>query len=251
MPTNLHLTIYTQLPDRQKVGEGMHVTKDYVIGTHNDPGLLAIAKGQSLIDDSAAKKTIEILLDDMEVNLSATQTGLGRAKPGSFVKQCAQESVDNINEYLHFQFAKNQLSAQDAHTSLALIQFFEGHFGYVIMGGFSCLLLRQGELKALGLASDSSCSLGEKASFEKLSESIPAQLGDILVMAQKRDIHTIGMDYLRTTLSRFPNDIDRALRQINTLVARNKIDNEPGIVIARVDEQVINKRSWVDKLRNR
>jgi hypothetical protein len=251
MSTNIHLSIFTQLPDRQQVGEGLHLTKDYIIGTHNEPGLLAIAKSQSAINDSAAEKAIEILLDDMEVNLSATQTGLGRSKPGSFVKQCVQESLDNINEYLHFQLAKNQLSAQDTHTSLALIQFFEGHFGYVVMGGFSCLLLRQGELKALGLASDSSCSLGEKATFEKLAESIPAEPGDILVMAQKRDIHAIGMDYLRTTLSRFPDAIDRALRQINTRVVQNKITNEPGIVLARVDEQVIKKRGWIDKLRNR
>lgn len=251
MSTNYQLSIFTQLPDRQQVGEGLHPTKDYVIGTHSEPGLLAIAKSQSAIDDSAAKKTIEILLDDMEVNLSATQTGLGRAKPGGFVKQCVQESLDNINEYLHFQFAKNQLSVKDTQTSLALIQFFEGHFGYVVMGGFSCLLLRQGEMKALGLASDSSCSLGEKAIFENLAESIPAQQGDILVMAQKRDIHAIGMDYLRTTLSRFPDSIDTALRQINTRVARNKTINEPGIVLARVDEQSIKKRGWMDKLRNR
>jgi hypothetical protein len=251
MSTNNHLSIFTQLPDRQQVGEGIHLTPDYVIGTHNEPGLLAIAKSQSAIDDSAAEKAIEILLDDMEVNLSATQTGLGRAKPDSFVKQCVQESIDNINEYLHFQLVKNQLSAQDTHTSLALIQFFEGHFGYVVMGGFSCLLLRQGELKSLGLASDSSCSLGEKATFEKLAESIPAEPGDILVMAQKRDIHAIGMDYLRTTLSRFPDAIDTALRQINTRMAQNKTAYTPGIVLARVDSQVIKKRGWMDKLRNR
>lgn len=251
MSTNLQLSIFSQLPDRQQVGEGVHITKEYVIGIHNDPGLLAIAKSQSAIYDSAAKKAIEILLDDMEVNLSATQTGLGRAKPGGFVKQCVQESLDNINEYLHFQLAKNQLSAQDAHASLALIQFFEGHFGYVIMSGFSCLLLRQGALTALGLASDSSCSLGENTNFEKIAESIPAQPGDIVVMAQKRDIHAIGMDYLRTTLLRFPDAIETALRQINTRVARDKTATEPGIMLARVDEQVIKKRGWMDKLRNR
>lgn len=251
MSTNLQLFIVTQLPGRQQVGEGLHKTKDFVIGTHNEPGLLAIAKSQSAVNDTAAEKAIEILLDDMEVNLSATQTGLGRAKPGNFVKQCVQESLDNINEYLHFQLANNQVSAKDAHTSLALIQFFESHLGYVVMGGFSCLLLRQGELKALGLASDSSCSLGEKPTFENLAESIPAQPGDILVMAQKRDIHVIGMDYLRTTLSRFPDSIDMALRQINTRVARNKTSNEPGIVLARVDEQAIKKRGWMEKLRNR
>jgi hypothetical protein len=58
-------------------------------------------------------------------------------------------------------------------------------------------------------------------------------------MAQKRYINVNGIDYLRTTLSRFPDEITMALRQINTRVGRNKTMNEIVIVLTRVDQQVI------------
>ena len=149
MSTNYQLTIYTLLPDQQQVGEGVHIIRDSVIGISYGHGLIAMATGNPGADSVAASKSVEILIDDMETNLSATQTGFGRTAPNTFVVQCVRESLDNINEFLHFQLSKSQVSAQDAHTSLAAVQYFEGHFGCFIMDGFSCLLFRQDELTAL------------------------------------------------------------------------------------------------------
>lgn len=148
--TNLRLSAYTQLPNHQQLSEGVHVIGGYVIGVNNYSGLFAIAKSQPTIYNSAAGKTIEIFLDDMEA----------------------------------------------------------------------------------------SYSLDEKAVFDNLAESISTHPGDIL-MAQKRYINVNGIDYLRTTLSRFPDEITMALRQINTRVGRNKTMNEIVIVLTRVDQQVI------------
>ena len=69
-------------------------------------------------------------------------------------------------------------------------------------------------------------------------------------MAQTGDIDAIGIDYLRTTLSRFPDSIDMALRQIKTRASRNAASREPCIIIARVDELVAKKRGWLSKLRS-
>ena len=251
MSTNYQLTVFALLSGQQQVDEGVYVIQDTTIGISHEYGLLAMAKSNPVVDGSAASKTVEILLDDMDTNLSATQTGIGRASPNTFVKQCVQESLDNINEFLHFQLSKIQMTAQDAHTSLATIQYFEGHFGYIVMAGFSCLLFRRDELTVLSSSSkESTYLLGEKPAFGGLVQSKQVRQGDIIVMAQTDDIDTIGVDYLRTTLSRFPDSIDMALRQIKTRASRKYASREPSIIMARVDTLVVKKRGWLNKLRN-
>lgn len=201
-------------------------------------------------DGAAASTAMAVLLDDMGTNLSATQTSLGKSNPGQFITQCLQESLDNINEYLHFQHGKKKISMQSVYTSLAVMQYFEGNLGYIVMAGFSCLLFRQDKLNLLASTSRViPCILGENPVFEGQVQSKVVQQGDILVMAQTSDIDAIGIDYLRTTLSRFPDSTEMALRQINTRTNRHSTSSELGIVLARVDELAGQKRSWLDKFR--
>ena len=252
MSSHYQLSIFTQISDQPQVDEGVHAIQDYVIGISHEPVLLVMARSNADAESSTAFRAVDILIDDMETNLSATQTGFGKISPDTFVTQCVRESLDNINEFLHFQLSKSQMSTQDAHTSIAAIQYFEGYFGYIVMVGFSCLLFRENELTALSQVSEeSSYLLGETPVSDWQVNSIPVRQGDILVMAQISDIEAIGIDYLRMTLSRFPDSIDMALRQMKTRASRNAASCEPGILIARVDELVVKKRGWLNKLRCR
>lgn len=240
------------MPDQKQLGEGVHIIRDYAIGNSSEPQLVAMAKSDAGVDGSAAAKAVEILLDDMDTNLSTMQTGLSRSAQAGFVTQCMQESLDNINEFLHFQLSKAQLSEQDVYTSLAAIQYFEGYVSFIVTDEFSCLVFRQSELTVLMPPSTESPGLlGEKPEFSGQAHSMSVSERDLLIIARSDDIDTLGGDYLRTTLSRFPDSIDMALRQIKTRISHNSASKELFMIIARVDALAAQKRSWVDRLRNR
>ncbi|MCP3850506.1 MAG: hypothetical protein GY694_09750, partial [Gammaproteobacteria bacterium] len=158
---------------------------------------------------------------------------------------------DNINEYLYSQVGKQYDSTAEVATQLSAFQYLNGLLSYVLGAGIRAFILNNNKLKELSNEfSHLSGALGEKPMFESRVESTALMEGDILFIASSGDINTIGEEFIRITLSRFPKDLEIALRQINTKVARKGVSQIPGIILCRLEQNTGPKRSWVEKLKN-
>lgn len=245
-----NLSIYTQLPGGLQAGSGIHETDLSVFGVDDTSGLMVAAQGNPGINDSSARVAVEILMDDMQTNLPQFASQLKGPEGSTLVKHCMQESIDNINEYLYLKKRDSRTSQPDAWTSISAIQYKQGHLSYIVTGEFSCLLSSGREIVVLKQSRQGEASiLGENLAFETPVQSQAVSIGDILVIALQKDLDRIELDFMRLTLTRFQNNLDMAMRQINTRASRNGLDRLPGMIIGRVEQPSSGKSGWLGKLR--
>ncbi len=197
-------------------------------------------------ENSPAHIAMKILMDDMQTNIPQFTSDLDDSKKSSMNVNCLQESLDNINEYLYSQVGILFESTSAVATQLSAFQYLNGYLSYILGAGIKCLLLRNNELKELSnVSSHLSGALGEKPLFESRAEEIKLNDGDILVIASAGDINTIEEDFIRLTLSRFPENLDTAIRQINTRASRSGMEDVPGIIFCCIDQGSNPKRGWL------
>ncbi len=214
-------------------------------------GLMAISSSHpDGIEPSPARTAMEILLDDMRTNIPQFRDEIADSKSSGRRVNCLQESLDNINEYLYGQVGVQYDSTSMVATQLSAFQYLNGYLSYIMGAGIMCLLIRNNELIGLSNASSHLAgALGEKPLFESRVEDIALAKDDILFIASVGDISIIEDEFIRLTLSRFPENLDTALRQINTRASRKGMKDIPGIIICRINQETSLQRSWIDKLK--
>ena len=227
-----NLTIITQNGDGDAITQGIGVATAGAVGIDLQQGLVVLAQNCEQSQDEA-RFSIEILLDDMQLNLPSV---LQESESASAVGACLKESMVNINEYL---LSKNaQQSTAGMHTSVSLIavQFLKGQLSVLGIGDYDCLLLREQKLTSwLDAFSKGDSLLGAQPLISMRNTNAWFQAGDVIMLTHHSMLDVIGEEFVRVTLSRFSDNIDMALRQINTRVAREGLPQKQQLVICRID----------------
>jgi len=245
-----NLTITAQMPDHRDFVNDIFECPEFVAGIEAEIGLMAISTSKPGIEISPARLAMDILFDDMQTNIPQFAEDATESKFSALGVDCLQESLDNINEYLYSQVGIEFDSTSSVATQLSAFQYINGYLSYVLGAGVKCLLLRNNDLKELSNESSHLAgALGEHPMFESRVKQEELMLGDILIIAASGDINTIEEEFIRITLSRFPQNLDTALRQINTKVARKGMVKVPGIILCRVNQETQFKRGWIGKLK--
>ena len=246
-----NLTITAQMPGHSDFAGDIFECPDFVAGIDQEIGLMAISTSKPGIEISPARLTMDILLDDMRINIPQFAEDITESKYSSLGVDCLQESLDNINEYLYNLVGSQFGSTGAVATQLSAFQYLNGYLSYVLGLGVKCLLLRNNDLMELSNETSHLVgALGETPQFESRVKQEQLNQGDILFVASSGDINTIEEDFIRVTLSRFPENLETALRQINTKVIRKGMKTIPGIILCRINHSSQTKRRWMDKLRN-
>ncbi len=251
MDNQSNLSIAAQMPGYKNFTGGIIETPVYIAGLDPSLGLMAISSSPPVeLEASPARMAMEILLDDMQTNIPQFIGNLADSKSSELGVNCLQESLDNINEYLYGQVGIQFGSTSEVATQLSAFQYLNGNLSYILGAGIKCLVLRNNDLTELSNASSHLVgALGERPMFESRVEDEALVTGDILIIASVGDISIIEEDFIRLTLSRFPENLDTALRQINTKSVRKGMNEIPGIILCRIDQKIGLKKGWIDKLK--
>lgn len=243
------LTIVAQMPDQKDLQPGIHESVNQVIGLQPEIGLIAISTNPTSSESSPARITMEILMDDMQTNIPQLKSQLDDADMASLGTDCLQESLENINEYLYEQTASRFDTTQSTIVNITALQYLNGHLSFIIGSREKCLLFRNNELRSI--SNSVSRPLGGKPNYNSTVLHETMSLGDILFIAAIDDINALEEDYIRLTLSRFPENLDMVLRQLNTKISRTGARQIPGIIVCRINQECSLKKSWIGKLRSR
>lgn len=239
------LTIVAQMPDHEDLQPGIHESADQIIGFEPNLGLIAISTSPLGSKSSPARVAMEILMDDMQTNIPQLKTQMGNTILGA---NCLQESLENINEYLYDQTA-SQFDTTQSTTTLTALQYLNGHLSFVIASGEKCLLFKNNQLNSI--SDIVSRPLGGKPNYNSKVLHEAMSLGDTLFIAAIDVINTLEADFIRLTLSRFPENLDMVLRQLNTKFIRTGARQIPSIVVCRVNQVIDLKKGWIGKFRSR
>ena len=249
MTTQDNLIIAAQIPGQKNLQPGIHATADQVIGFDSNLGLIAIATSPLSADSSPARIAIEILMDDMQTNIPQLKTHKRNINQASLGANCLRESLENINEFLYEKTASQFDTTHSVTTSITALQLLNGHLSYLAGPGQTILLFKNNNLKRL--SNIVSRPIGDKPNYNSEIQQEVLSLGDILILTSIDDIKSVEEDFLRLTLSRFPENLDTVLRQINTKISHTGASQIPSIIICRVNQDADLKKSWISKFRSR
>ena len=241
MTQQKNLSIHIQLPDGRQVGAGIYEQNGRVVAVDERISLMLLTQSSADIEQPLALKAAEILIDDMQTNLSPDDNSTA---------ECLRESIDNIHEYLYQQQSEGLTTRADVATAMAVVQYWNGRIFCMVTREFDCLLLQAGERVKQVNPNVSADLPGENTTFDAPILEQDVQRGDVVLIARSMDIETIGQDFVRMTLSRFSDNLEVALRQINQKASRKGLELSPTIILARIEKSPL-PQSWMDKLRNR
>jgi len=243
------LTIAAQMPGHKDLQPGIHESTDQVIGLAPDIGLIAVSTDPLKAQSSPARLAMDILIDDMQTNIPQLKSKMGDTGMASPGTDCLQESLENINDYLYDLTASRFDTTQSTIANITALQYLNGYLSFTIGSGMNCFLFKNNKLKSI---SDSvSRPLGGKPNYNSKVQNKAMSSGDILFIAAIDDITMLGEDFIRLTLSRFPDNIDMVIRQLNTKISRTDTREMPSIIICRINQEYNLKKSWIGKLRSR
>lgn len=223
-----YLTIIAQTENGDMITSGINSSNGSAIGIDPQLGLVVLAQNGLQAQDDA-KISVEILLDDMQFNLPSV------LQESESASECMTESLENINEYL---LSKNQQQGEcvkNSVVSLIAVQFLHLQCSVIGIGDYHCLIFRQDELRELlppALADEN--HLGVNVSMDARKADTPVNTQDVIVLLTRPVLMAIGESFIRVTLSRFAENLDMAIRQINTRVARQGLSIKPQIIICRI-----------------
>ena len=200
---------------------GLHGEGPRVFGLDPSSGL-AVLSLSSPEQSRASRLAAEILLDDMQANLSSiTQSELVEEAPGLL---CLRESLANIEEYLHEEGL--------GEVSLAALQVDDqGRVSLALTGGMACHL-RSDRVQRL---TSSSPPLGGGEAAEPLLFELPCGPGYSLLLLPQDEETAIGAEYVQISLGRFHDAPEMLLRQLSVRAQRNGMESAPSLLFASAE----------------
>jgi hypothetical protein len=245
MNLNERVTFLAQLESGLYKDDGIQSSAQQAAGINIQAGLLVLAQGEPEL----SRQAIEILTDDMQLNLVPQP---GNKQPANYrAKLCLQESLLNIHEYLLPRLSVNTSSGLQQRVELGILQLVENSLICSSLGALSCLKYSEKQILELSNRSSTKGRLGRDKTIQPFILEQDLQAGDILMLAHEHFLKDISLEFIRLTLSRFSDNLEMALRQINTRHARNGASRKPALIVCRVDQLMPQKRGWLNSLRNR
>ena len=232
MNSSSQISFLAQTDTGQTLHDGVIESEHCVIALNAELGLVALATGPTQTSRSTMK-SIEILQDDMMTNLPASTAAL-----------CLAESLDNIHGYLQ---ETSELASTEAGISMIAVQLMNDQASVVTAGDFHCFCQHQDEFTRLLNGTEPSGALGISQAFSCKPVDHPLVKGDLIVLVTDTDLQRIGPDFLRLTLSRFTDNPQMALRQINTRLSRKQEEHKPALIFIHVESLPEEKGGWLNR----
>lgn len=208
-------------------------------GLQHELGLMIVAMDTNTLEQSAAVKAIEIMLDDMSFNLSSQDSLTSKQ-----ISTCLHESIENINE---FQLDQNNLNPDDLSTkgiSLTAIQLSPHGVLCSMHGDTCCLKLSNDSLELLGTKVSQAKSLGINPELSFNINEQAMATNDMLFLSSYSLIDKLGHDFIRMTLSRFTDNTYMAIRQINARATKLNITTDVSFLLCRKTSKTKAKKGW-------
>jgi len=246
-----HFTYLAQTVTGHVFVDGVEVAETLAQAVYPQQGLMVMAEGCSVMADP--QQVIEILIDDMKLNLPPLETR-DASTDTELASRCLAESYENINEYLLDKPSGSSQPEQNC-VALAAIQFVNNRLSCAVAGDYCCLSFGDDKIQTMNDIHDVNLkgdrALGLKTDFQMNITQHLISEGQIVLLAPLTLVQTVGEEHIRLTLSRFPDNLDMALRQINTRAAKRGMEAKPAIIIARVETALKSKPGWLNRLRKK
>jgi hypothetical protein len=242
------ISYLAQTAEGQLLEQGITGSGHLALVIDSERGLIALAEGES--ESANPIQAIEILTDDMQLNLPSSEK-LDDKTDTLQATQCLGESYENINEFLINNHAESDQHDQQKAVALAAIQFVNRKLGCAVVGEFSCLkfsgekMVVMNELYEVNLKGDR--ALGLRTDFQMNMTEYMVESGDIILLTTLEVMQSVGEEHIRLTLTRFPDNLEMALRQINTRASRRGLQHKPVLILARIEEPVASKSGWLSR----
>jgi len=232
-----HITILAQLTNGQVFSHGTERSGTQILSVNPELGLIAMALGDDLSNNAPAPKSIEILLDDIELNLGANERRAVPLVNESLATLCLRESVDNINEYLFSSTHQNQNQGSGKGVGLAAMLLLKNQLCYFATSDIYSFLFKGNQLSHLiePTDTDSTRQIGEDKAVQPEVVAREYSSGDILVMISAQGLNALGPDFIRVTLSRFEGNLEMALRQMTIRMRRSGSEQNPALILCHIN----------------
>lgn len=227
------MTIMAQLTNGQVFNHGTEQFETQILSVNPKLGLIAMALGDDLSNNAPAPKSVEILLDDIELNLAANEERVTPLVSESLATLCLRESVDNINEYLFSTLDQSQTQNSGKGIGLAAMLLLNNQLSCFTTSDICCFLFKDNQLSHLiePPDPDSAKQIGVDKAIQPQIVAREFYPGDILIMISAQDLNVLGLDFIRVTLSRFEDNLEMALRQITIRMHRNGLEQDPALIL--------------------
>ncbi len=223
--------------------KGMQSSGPIALAINPELGLLVLGQNTAQNGRYSAQVAVEILLDDLQLNLSVKEGNVVSSSSGIETSQCFSESFENINEYL--------ISSNAEPVSLSVLHFSGHHVICAFIGNMSCLMLSNNKLSNLTQVENTDSRLGLTPNIETNMVRHPVTSEVVLISLTSEVLQAIGSDHIRLTLSRFKDNLDMAMRQINTRAAHCGIENKPALLLSQIPKDPSTHSGWLNRLRGR
>jgi len=242
------IKLVAQLGNELFSEKSIQVFANDVVGINPELGLMVLAASSNQGDSTTASKSVEIMLDDMQLNLNSTRQDSPHI--ASVVSRCISESLENINEYLYFQAQRSTSIETDRGVDLSVIQILPNTISCGNIGNLNCVLFSNSEMVKLNNESMAEQKLGIKSSLQSKIIEHDFAVGDILILSAPELMSRLGEEFIRVTLSRFDENLEMAIRQINTRALHHGFKHKPTLILCRKIHSIEASRSWFNKLLN-
>lgn len=237
-----------------QAGEGEPITDGLIgngalwVGIDNQYSLFGLAEDKFDETGKSARLSIEILLDDVQTNLSS----------GEFVQatdyekhvlatHCIEESLQNINDYLvHLNSPESPATRRG--VALTVVQVIHGQCSILHAAEHCCLHFREGKLADLclntSLEENANTLIGMSESLTLNINQLAVTANDQLLICNRELLKYADQEYLRVTLSRFQDSPQMAIRQITSKTQRSGMQVKPILGMVSINQTPEKSKSW-------
>ncbi len=233
-----NISLLAQQDGKSLTTDGIHAGGNNALCLDGARGLLALSTGE------ASTIALEVLQDDMSVNMDLALRQVTGSTSG--VSLCLQESLDNINEYL-----RQKQADSNSALELGVIQLGNQQLSAYVCGSICAARYRAEQLEMLCDETRAQPLPGAQAHYSPRLIELDFQVDDLLLLTTARVFDTLGADFIRLTLVRFHDNLQMALRQINTRALHHGLPDKPLVILGRIEKVEKNGAlNWFRRLRN-
>jgi hypothetical protein len=242
------VSIIAQTSKGEPISEGLIGNDSQWLLINNQYSLLALADDKFDETGQSARLSIEILLDDIQTNLSSGEY----EQASNFDKyvlatRCIEESCENINDYL-LSLSNGAESAIGKGVALTVMQIINGECSFIQADEYCCLHFHEGQLKNLNHNRNTDKFpqklLGISDSLAIKASQLSLSVNDLLLICNDELLQYIDEEFLRVTLTRFQDSPQMAMRQITIKAQRSGMSTKPLLIIMLINQLEEKAKSW-------
>jgi hypothetical protein len=248
MSSQLGVSILAQASEEDPISGGLIGNGPQWVTIDKKFTLFAVAEDKSDESGKLARLALEILLDDIQTNLSSGEYDQATDyEKHVLATRCVEESFENINDYLISQ-SSSGVSGSRKGVALTVMQVIHGQCSFINADVHPCLHFQEGKLYKLNhhISADrfDKGVLGISESLAIKSNQLVVSANDLLLTCSQELLKHVDEEFLRVTLTRFQDSPQMAMRQITSKAQRSGMQGKPLLIIMAINQLVAKPRSW-------